>query len=136
MKINFRVKSNILIKCVLGIVGFNFPRLHPIREEKEGQDIDEGCKRLIQNSVILFNYLILTQKLQLETNPEKQQEMIKIITTGSPQCWSHINFLGEYNFNEEDNSDTLELNMSQIKDFKLDRIMGHKNLELLADIQD
>jgi hypothetical protein len=45
--------------------------------------------------------------------------MLKIIRNGSAISWSHINFFGEYNFNEEDNPDSFKLNISQIESFKL-----------------
>lgn len=93
------------------------------QKDKEDQDIAENCKRLQVNSIILHNYMYLTKKVQNEPDEIKKLEMLKIIRDGSAISWSHINFFGEYNFNEEDNQDSLDLNMSKIKEFKLKDIL-------------
>jgi TnpA family transposase len=90
-----------------------------LKVEKEDQDIAESCKRLQENSIILHNYLYLTRLIQNEQDSTKRQEMLEIISRGSPICWSHINFYGEYNFSEQNNPDSYDLNLSQINAFKL-----------------
>lgn len=90
-----------------------------LKVEKEDQDIAESCKRLQENSIILHNYLYLTRLIQNEQDNTKRQEMLEIISRGSPICWSHINFYGEYNFSEQNNPDSYDLNLSQINAFKL-----------------
>jgi TnpA family transposase len=90
-----------------------------LKVEKEDQDIAESCKRLQENSIILHNYLYLTRLIQNEPDKVKRQEMLEIISRGSPICWSHINFYGEYNFSEQNNPDSYDLNLSQINAFKL-----------------
>jgi TnpA family transposase len=90
-----------------------------LKVEKEDQDIAENCKRLQENSIILHNYLYLTRLIQNEPDVAKRQEMLEIISRGSPICWSHINFYGEYNFSEQNNPDSYDLNLSQINAFKL-----------------
>jgi hypothetical protein len=76
------------------------------------------------------NYMYLTKKVQNEPDEIKRLEMLKIIRNGSVISWSHINFVGEYNFNEEDNQDSLDLDLSKIKEFKLkdtlDKVDGDK----------
>lgn len=93
------------------------------QKDKEDQDIAESCKRLQVNSIILHNYMYLTKKLQNEPDERTKQDMLKIIRNGSAISWSHINFFGEYNFNEKDNPDSFDLNMSKIKEFKLKDIL-------------
>ena len=93
------------------------------QKDKEDQDIAESCERLQVNSIILHNYMYLTDKVQKESNENKRLEMLKIIRNGSAISWSHINFFGEYNFNEEDNQDSFDLNMSKIKEFKLNEFL-------------
>jgi TnpA family transposase len=90
-----------------------------LKVEKEDQDIAESCKRLQENSIILHNYLYLTRLIQNEPDVAKRQEMLEIISRGSPICWSHINFYGEYNFSEQNNPDSYDLDLSQINTFKL-----------------
>jgi TnpA family transposase/Arc/MetJ-type ribon-helix-helix transcriptional regulator len=90
-----------------------------LKVEKQDQDIAESCKRLQENSIILHNYLYLTRLIQNEPDQTKRKEMLEIISRGSPICWSHINFYGEYNFSEQNNPDSYDLNLSQINAFKL-----------------
>ena len=97
------------------------------KTEKEDQDIAESCKRLQENSIILHNYMFLTRRLQLEQDVDRKQEMLEIIRTGSPMSWSHINFFGEYNFDEEENQDSYQLNLTQIYDFKLTSFWDGQN---------
>ena len=88
-------------------------------KEKEDQDIAESCKRLQENSIILHNYYYLTNLLQVQSDEQEKLKMLKIIRLGSPISWVHINFFGKYNFKEEDNQDSLDLNLSKIQSFKL-----------------
>ena len=69
--------------------------------EKEDQEMAEGCKRLIENSIICWNYLYLSQKLAELENPLERQVIIDAIAQGSVISWQHINLLGEYDFSEE-----------------------------------
>lgn len=64
----------------------------------EDQEIVVQCKMIIQNLIILWNYLMLT-KLIMRCNPEKRKEIIDIIKHGSIITWRHINLLGIYDFN-------------------------------------
>lgn len=59
--------------------------------EKEDQDIAEGCRRLIKNTLIGWNYLYLTK------------ELMEAIRNDSVTRWSHFNLQGEYNFSDEKN---------------------------------
>jgi len=68
---------------------------------KEEQEIAEGCKRLIENSIICWNYLYLSQKLTDTKEKIQKDGMIEIIKNGSIVFWKHINLLGEYNFSED-----------------------------------
>ena len=82
--------------------------------EKEEQEIAEGCKRLIKNAIICWNYLYLSQKLSDLKDPEEQQVLMNAIVHGSIISWQHINLLGEYDFSEEKLQDSVG-----IKDPKL-----------------
>jgi len=68
---------------------------------KEEQDIAEGCKRLIENSIICWNYLFLSQKITELKSKTDETKMIEIIKNGSIVVWRHINLLGEYDFSEK-----------------------------------
>lgn len=65
---------------------------------KDEQNIANNCKRLIQNCVILWNYLYIDKKWQETENQKEKDEIIKILKNSSIVHWSHINFYGEYDF--------------------------------------
>lgn len=86
---------------------------------KEDQQLIEGCKRLIQNSIILWNSLYLSMKLLNAETPDDRDNMIKIIQNGSLMTWSHINFTGEYDFNEEQLKNSLSFDINKIYSLKV-----------------
>ena len=65
---------------------------------KEEQEISTACKLLIQNIIILWNYLYLSQLLANNANTEERINMIKSMKRGSLIAWKHINLQGEYDF--------------------------------------
>ena len=64
----------------------------------EEQNIANNSKRVIQNGIILWNYLYLTKKLQQAKNQIEKDEIIIAIKTSSIVHWQHINFYGTYDF--------------------------------------
>ena len=68
---------------------------------KEEQLISEGCKRLIENAIICWNYLYLTQRIFNCENKQEKDLLIKSIKNKSVVAWNHINLHGEYNFSQE-----------------------------------
>ncbi len=70
--------------------------------EKEEQEIAEACNRLIKNSIICWNYLYLSDRLErLEKQPAQYKTLLATISTHSVMSWAHINMLGEYDFSDE-----------------------------------
>ncbi len=65
---------------------------------KEEQEIISACKVLIQNAIVLWNYLYLSQLIVNNSSLEEQRIMFKSIAKGSIVSWRHINFQGEYDF--------------------------------------
>lgn len=43
---------------------------------KEEQDIALGCRQLIQNAIVLWNYLYISQKLAEIEDPQERQKQI------------------------------------------------------------
>lgn len=68
---------------------------HGIPEE---QKIAAACKAFIQNAIVLWNYLYLSQLLVNNADREEQKRMLESIKRGSIITWRHINLHGEYNF--------------------------------------
>lgn len=65
---------------------------------KEEQEVAMNCKILLQNSIVLWNYLRLSQLLATTESASKRAEFLEIIKNGSIMTWAHINMLGEYDF--------------------------------------
>ena len=86
---------------------------------KEEQEITEGCRRLIENAIICWNYLYLSQKIAEEKNPERKREVIDAIKNGSVVTWRHINLHGEYDFSEEKLQDSIGLKVPKILKLRL-----------------
>jgi TnpA family transposase len=76
----------------------------------------EGCKRLITNSIICWNYLYLS-RLLLQANESERKVLMRIIPRSSPVAWQHINFHGEFNFEEDSIRDPLEQTLDAIFSF-------------------
>ena len=69
---------------------------------QEEQNIANNCKRLIQNAVILWNYLYINKKLQQAKSQSQKDEIIEALKNSSIVHWSHINFYGTYDFTKVD----------------------------------
>lgn len=67
-------------------------------ESREEQEIIVNCRRLIQNAIILWNYLYLSNLLLSAKDRLEQQEIVNAIQNKSIISWKHINFYGEYDF--------------------------------------
>ncbi|MBI3799342.1 MAG: Tn3 family transposase, partial [Deltaproteobacteria bacterium] len=78
-----------------------------LQAEKHEQEIAEGCKRLIKNCIVCWNYLYLSQKLAETTDTEQRETLHHAIQHGSVVAWQHLNLLGEYDFSEAKLQDTV-----------------------------
>ena len=79
--------------------------------EKVEQEIAEGCRRLIKNAIICWNYLYLSQKLAQEEDEERRQELLWSIRNSSVVTWHHINLHGEYDFSDDRLRDSVGLDI-------------------------
>ena len=64
----------------------------------EEQDIANNSKRLIQNAIILWNYMFITKKLQQASEQTEKDEILKALKNSSIIIYFHINLHGIYNF--------------------------------------
>jgi TnpA family transposase len=65
---------------------------------KEEQEITVACKILIQNSIVLWNYLHLSEMLANNQDLVERKRTLEIIKKGSVITWQHVNLQGEYDF--------------------------------------
>lgn len=86
---------------------------------KEEQVITEGCKRLIQNAIVCWNYLYLSQLIYNAEIETEKQNLIQTIRNGSVVTWQHINLQGEYDFSEEVLKDSIEFKLPELLELKV-----------------
>ncbi|KJU87366.1 transposase Tn3 family protein [Candidatus Magnetobacterium bavaricum] len=75
---------------------------------KDEQLIVDGCKRLIENAIICWNYLYLTKMIMNTQTENEKRNLLDVIRNGSVIVWQHINLQGEYDFSEESLKDSIE----------------------------
>ncbi len=96
--------SNKFSKAVFFDKNGEFPV--PTREE---QEIVTACKTLIQNAIILWNYLYLSQRLINTKKAQDQSDLLGTIKNGSLMTWQHVNMRGEYDFTKAANSSKFDI---------------------------
>lgn len=85
---------------------------------RDEQEVVANCKSLIQNAIVLWNYLYLSQ-LIINTNLSQDKiALFKTIQSGSMMTWQHVNMRGEYDFTKAVNSAKFDLD--KILALKLD----------------
>jgi len=62
----------------------------------EEQQVITACTVLIQNAIVLWNYLYLSQLIANCSNPGERTEIIDMIKEGSVMAWAHVNLHGEF----------------------------------------
>jgi TnpA family transposase len=86
---------------------------------KEEQLIADGCKRLIENAIICWNYLYLSKKMNEASSDAEKDTMTKTIKNGSVITWQHINLQGEYDFSEENLKNPIEFQLTELLELQV-----------------
>jgi len=86
---------------------------------KEEQLIAEGCKRLLENAIICWNYLYLSQLICNSQSVEQKKTIINTVKNGSVVTWQHINLQGEYDFSEKSLKNSFEFKLPEILDLEV-----------------
>lgn len=86
--------------------------------DSEEQEIITACKVIIQNSIVLWNYLYLSQLLANCADDQERMEMVSLIKEGSMLTWRHINLHGQYDFRRAAANDS-RFNMGKILALKV-----------------
>jgi len=68
---------------------------------KDEQQIADGCKRLIENAIICWNYLYISKALSDTQTESEKRNLLDVTKNGSIVAWQHINLQGEYDFSIE-----------------------------------
>ena len=88
--------SNKFAKAIFYANNSEFKQADPVE-----QNIAVACKVLIQNSIVLWNYLYLSQLLTNCSDEKERHEMISLIKEGSVLAWAHVNLHGEFDFKQK-----------------------------------
>lgn len=67
-------------------------------ETKEEQEVAVGCRHLIQNAIVLWNYLFISEKLSEIVDVDEHKKILNAFSNCSIMTWQHINLHGEYDF--------------------------------------
>jgi TnpA family transposase len=89
------------------------------QETKEEQIIAEGCKRLIQNAIICWNYLYLSEKVANTAQGEQRNQLLVQIKNSSVVTWQHINLHGEFDFSDEKLKGATAFHLTKIMELKV-----------------
>jgi TnpA family transposase len=65
---------------------------------QEDQEIAAMCQTILQNIIILWNYIELT-KIIMRSDKEVRDALMNDITSASILTWRHVNLHGTYDFN-------------------------------------
>lgn len=82
------------------------------------QEVAVACKVLIQNAIVLWNYLYLSQLLANCKDEEERNELVNMIKEGSIINWRHINLHGEFDFKRQAVNET-PFDLNKIMSLKL-----------------
>jgi TnpA family transposase len=64
---------------------------------REDQEISAMCKMILQNIIILWNYVELT-KIIMRSDKETREALLESIMSASIMTWRHVNLHGTYDF--------------------------------------
>jgi TnpA family transposase len=84
----------------------------------EEQEAMVACKLLLQNAIILWNYLYLSELVANTTDMDERLDLVNSISSASILNWKHVNLRGEYNFRKKAANDS-RFDMDKIWALKL-----------------
>lgn len=84
---------------------------------RDEQEIAASCMVLIQNAIVLWNYLYISQRLVNCNNDKERNEMVGKVKEGSMINWGHINLHGEFDLRQAVGG--IQFDMGKILSLKL-----------------
>ncbi len=87
-------------------------------QHREDQEIFALCQTIIQNIIILWNYIELT-KIIMRSDAKTREVLINNITTASILTWQHVNLYGTYDFSNLTTANDNDFNYKEIMNFKI-----------------
>ena len=88
---------------------------------KEEQEKIIMCRTLLQNAIILWNYLYLSELVSQMESQQELEDLINIIRNSTAVAWGHVNMLGVYDFTKLLNNSQLRFDLQKLKEWKYKR---------------
>lgn len=85
---------------------------------KGEQEIGTACQVLLQNTIILWNYLYLSGLILKTQDRDERVNIIEAIAQGSMITWRHVNLRGEYDFTRKP-TNSPKFDLKKIKSLKI-----------------
>ena len=76
------------------------------------------CKLILQNAIILRNYLSLSERIIDTHDPDERRQLVDAIGGSSVITWGHVDLRREYNFTHTAANDA-SFNIEKIKALRL-----------------
>jgi TnpA family transposase len=85
---------------------------------QEDQEISAMCKTIIQNIIILWNYVELTKIIMILDKGDREA-LLENITNASILTWSHVNMHGTYDFSNLVSANDNAYSLDEVINFKV-----------------
>lgn len=76
------------------------------------------CKTILQNAIILWNYLYLSDYYNTLTTDEERRAVAEMINKGSVISWKHINMMGIFDF-DHDTPQSFKSSIKEMMDIRV-----------------
>jgi TnpA family transposase len=88
-----------------------------LEAHSEDQEISVMCRTIIQNIIILWNYIELT-KIIMRSDPDERVLLLENILSASILTWQHVNLHGTYDFSNLLSANDSEYSFNDVINFK------------------
>ncbi len=89
---------------------------------KEEQEKIIQCRLLLQNAIVFWNYMYLSEMLTKVQSQEEMEEIIAVIKNSTAVVWHHVNMMGEYDFTKLLNNNNLRFDIDKIRAWKYRKV--------------
>jgi len=107
----------------------NMLSLIDVIEDLEDLEVGEGCRRLIKNAIICWNYLYFSNKVLKEQDMFRQKDLLMALKESAILHWAHINLHGEYDFNREKLKDSQGIELKLIAKHDICKLLDRRTME-------
>ena len=88
-----------------------------LEAHSEDQEISVMCRTIIQNIIILWNYIELT-KIIMRSDPDERVLLLENILSASILTWQHVNLHGTYDFSNLLSANDPDYSFDDVVNFK------------------